>query len=273
MSFVPFKVIMVSACGIFLADRVTQTDPGAAASGVRQIVAHRGASADRPENTLAGIGRAISSGATAVEVDVRTTKDNHLVILHDATLERTTNGRGPVRKKTLAELKRLDAGSWFSPKYSGERIPTLGEVLTLCRGKIDVLLDLKEKGAPYARAVVAEVRAKGDPRQVIVGVRSAEQARKFRKLLPEARQLGLIPDPKDIEAFADAGVEMIRLWPRWLSDPTLVQRVRNTGAKLHINNTTGLPKEVLPLLKHRPDSLSSDDTARLLKTLAQAKRY
>jgi glycerophosphoryl diester phosphodiesterase len=218
----------------------------------------------------------MASGATAIEVDVRTTNDGQLIILHDATLDRTTNGKGPVVDKTLADLKQLDAGGWFDEKYKGERIPTLREVLTLCKGKIDVLLDLKEQGDDYDRKVVGEVNEFGDARRTIVGARSVEQAKRFRKLLPEARQLGLIPNPESIEGFAEAGVETIRLWPQWLSGGAgaepLVQRVRKARVKLHINGAMGKRDEVVPLLKYRPDSMSSDDPGRLVETLKELGR-
>lgn len=238
-----------------------------AAKNVRVIIAHRGASAERPECTLAASRRAIEVGATAVEVDVRTSKDGHLVILHDKTLNRTTNGTGSVGNMTLAELKKLDAGGWFDKKYRDERIPTLPEVLKACRGKIDVLLDLKEQGDAYDRKVIAAIKRYGSEKQIIVGVRSLAQAKRFRKLLPKARQLGLIPKPDAIESFAKAGVETIRLWPRWLKDPKLVPRVKATGCGLHLNGSTGKKDEVVPLLKHQPTSLSSDDPGRLVKTL------
>ena len=235
---------------------------------VQQIVAHRGSSADRPENTLASIERAIQAGATAIEVDVRTTKDGQLVILHDATLDRTTNGSGLLVDKTLEEVQHLDAGSWFDAKYRDQRVPTLRAVLALCANQANVLLDLKQSGESFAKRVAAEIREHGSTSRTIVGVRNIEQAQRFRKLLPEARQLGLIPSPNQIEDFAEAGVEMIRLWPKWLADqPGLVQRVRDAKAKLHLNAATGSQDEVLPLLRYKPDSLSSDNPAQLVKTL------
>lgn len=235
--------------------------------GVKQIIAHRGASADRPENTKASAARAIEAGATAVEVDVRTTRDGKLVLLHDATLDRMTNGSGPVNAKTLDEVRALDAGSRFDPKWKGEKVGTLDEVLALCRGKIDVLLDLKEEGDAYLQNVVDAVQKQGDPKRTIVGVRSVDQAKQIRARLPEGTQIGLISSPDEIEAFAKAGVETIRLWPKWLVDDALPQRVRAAGAKLHLNGTTGTPGEIAPLLKYRPDSLSSDDPHRLTQTL------
>lgn len=250
-------------CSLALADQ-------SALMGVEQVVAHRGSSLDRPENTLASFRRAIEAGATTVEVDVRTTRDGHLVVLHDATLDRTTTGSGRVRDLTLDEVRQFDAGRWFDPKYAGERVPTLKEILILCDGQVEVLLDLKEKGEEYARAVAAEITAHGSPDQTIVGVRSVEQARQFRRLLPKSRQLGFIPKPEAIEAFAEAGVQTIRLWPRWIErDPTLAERVRKAGARLHLNGKTGKPDETLRLLKFQPVSLITDDPAQLLRTLTE----
>jgi glycerophosphoryl diester phosphodiesterase len=190
---------------------------------------------------------------------------------HDAALDRMTNGSGNIGDKTLAEIRALDAGSKFNPAYAGERVPTFAEALAICRGKIDVLLDLKESGDEYAARVVADVKQHGEETRTIVGVRSVEQARQFRKLLPRARQIGLIGKPDEIEEYAKAGVETIRLWPKWLTDASLVEKVRHTGCELHLNGTSGTPDEVRALLVHQPDSLSSDHPARLVATLAELK--
>jgi hypothetical protein len=104
-------------------------------------------------------------------------------------------------------------------------------------------------------------------------VRSVEQAERFRKLLPEAQQLGLIPNPDAIEAFAAAKVRTIRLWPRWIAkDESLVARVRKAKCGLHINGATGTPDEVIPKLKYRPESTSSDDPGQLVATLRSLGR-
>jgi glycerophosphoryl diester phosphodiesterase len=254
------------------ADRRDVEQLAVAAAGVKQIIAHRGSSVDRPENTLASTLRAIEAGATAVEVDVRTTRDGYLVLSHDATLDRTTDGTGRIGEKTLEEIRRLDAGSWFDKRYAAERVPTLVEVLGVCRGKIDVLLDLKETGDDYARRVVDVVKKHGEPSRTIVGVRSVMQSEQFRKLLPQARRIGLIATPAEIERYAATGVESIRLWPKWLTDDTLVEHVRKAGVGLHLNGETGTPEELTALLKHRPDSVSGDDPARIVATLKQLRR-
>jgi glycerophosphoryl diester phosphodiesterase len=238
-----------------------------AARKVKQIIGHRGSCADRPENTLASYRRAIEAGATVMEMDVRVSKDGELISLHDADVKRTTNGTGLARAFTLAELRALDAGSWFDPKYKAERIPTMREVLELAKGKIDVMFDLQENTEEYANQVAAEARKFGEPKRVVLGIRTLEQAKRFRKLLPEARQIGLIPTPDSIDAFANARVDSIRIWTKWLNDKTLVPRVRQHKLGLHLNGTVGAEVETRMLLAYEPESLASDDPARLVQTL------
>jgi glycerophosphoryl diester phosphodiesterase len=264
--------ILLSAAVFFAAltspSFASKQDLKVAASHVSQVIAHRGASAERPECTLASVARAIQVGATAVEVDVRTNKDGRLFILHDSTLDRTTNGKGPANALMLAQLQKLDAGSHFDSKFSGEGIPSLIEVAQICRGKIDFMLDLKEQGEGYDRQIASIIREHGGPAKTVIGLRSVEQAKRFRKLLPEAKQLALIPTVEDVDAFAEASVEFIRIWPRWLTEgDEPVRRVRAAGVKLHLNGLTGEPAEALGLLVHKPDSLSADDPKKLLETL------
>jgi len=251
------------------ADPVVSPEVAKAAARVKEVIGHKGSCADSPENTVAGIRRAIEAGANAAEVDVRTTKDGFLVCLHDDTLDRTTEAKGKVSGFTLAEVKKLDAGSKFDKKFANERVPTLQEVLTTAKGKIGIMLDLKEPGEEYVKKIVAGVREFGEPKRIVLGIRSVEHGKQFAELLPEARQIGLVPTQNDIEPFAKAGVKVIRLWPKWLTDETLVPRVRKAGCELHIGTTMGTKAEVVPLLTHSPESLSSDDPAQLRKTLAE----
>jgi len=259
---------------LFVPGRAAEISAGegrsAAAKRVAQIIAHRGASAERPECTLESLRRAIEAGATAVEVDVRTSRDGKLFLLHDTTLDRTTDGKGPANALSLEQLQKLDVGSWFGSAYRGARIPSLIEAAQAARGRIDLLLDLKEQGDEYDRRVVQVITRHGDAKKTIVGVRSVAQALRFRELLPEARQLALIPTVEAIEDFANAGVDTIRLWPRWLADGDgPVKRIRTSGCRLHLNGTMGELDETLDLLEFGPDSLSSDHPARLRRTLSQ----
>ncbi|MBB6636095.1 glycerophosphodiester phosphodiesterase [Cohnella thailandensis] len=108
-------------------------------------VAHRGWSGNAPENTLAAFRIAVSEASVhTIEMDVHLSKDGIPVVIHDAKLKRTTNGKGLVRDYTAAELGRLDAGGWFHPSFAGEPVPTLEQVLTLAGGKCKLNIELKE---------------------------------------------------------------------------------------------------------------------------------
>ena len=104
--------------------------------GELEIIAHRGYSARAPENTLASMERAIAVGADAVEWDVHLTADGVPVVIHDDTVQRTSDGRGRVRDHTLEQLRALDFGSWYGREFAGERIPTLADALACARGRV-----------------------------------------------------------------------------------------------------------------------------------------
>jgi glycerophosphoryl diester phosphodiesterase len=264
-------ILLLAPALVPAADPPAPADAAKVAARVKEVIGHMGSCADRPWNTLAGVRRAAVAGADAAEVDVRTTKDGVLVYLHDDTVGRTTDGTGKVEELTLADIKKLDAGVKFDAKFRGERVPTLREVLQAAKGKVGVMIDLKEDGEEYAKRIAAEVRQYGEPKRLVLGGRSVQHAELFGKLLPEARQIGLVPIVDDIEPFSRAGVKVIRLWPKWLADETLVPRVRKFGRELHLGTGNGTRPEVLPLLAHAPESLASDDPARLVRTLKEIR--
>jgi len=107
------------------------------------LVAHRGAAAIAPEHTIPAYEAAVAAGADALWLDVQETADQQLVVLHDDRLERTTNGRGRVRERTVRELKRLDAGRWFGWRFRGQRIQTLSEVLERFRDRAGFVVALR----------------------------------------------------------------------------------------------------------------------------------
>ena len=115
-------------------------------------ISHRGASAYEPENTMRAIKQALGYAVDMVEIDVRETKDEQIVVIHDETLERTTNGRGYVHQMTYSELSKLDAGK-------GERIPTLQEVIDLVKGRVGLIVELKDPGTTDK---VAEILSKNN---------------------------------------------------------------------------------------------------------------
>ncbi|CAM3853162.1 hydrolase [Nocardiopsis rhodophaea] len=154
LGIVSVATMLALATGGGTAAALTDPDPSTRERAQRRVldVAHRGASAYAPENTLAAIDVAADLGATAVEIDVQRSKDGHLVVIHDTTLSRTTDvekrfpGRAPynVRDFTLSEIKRLDAGSWFGSRYAGAEVPTLEEALDLLAYyRRNLLLEIK----------------------------------------------------------------------------------------------------------------------------------
>lgn len=112
-------------------------------------IGHRGAAGHAPENTLASFKKALEQGAQGVEFDVHRTADGHLVVIHDALLDRTTNGSGLIRGKTLAEIKALDAGSWKGAAFAGERVPTLAEVAQATGPDCRLFIELKAGSLHY----------------------------------------------------------------------------------------------------------------------------
>lgn len=121
------------------------------------IVAHRGSSGVAPENTVAAFRRAAEDGADMVELDARMTKDFEIVVLHDRSVRRTTNGQGKIWDLTLADLRTLDAGSWFSRRFAGERIPTLRHILDILPAHVAINIEVKTDGDPRWRPALQEL--------------------------------------------------------------------------------------------------------------------
>lgn len=140
------------------------------------LIGHRGYPAKYPENTLASFQAALDAGCDMIELDVTLTSDRRVAVIHDDTLDRTTTGRGPVKGATLAEIKGLDAGGWFDPRFAGERVPELCEVLDLVDGRCLLNIEIKagafEEGFPpdaIERQVTGLVRERDAAGWVLVG--------------------------------------------------------------------------------------------------------
>ncbi|MBN1911259.1 MAG: DUF1080 domain-containing protein [Pirellulales bacterium] len=147
------------------------------------VVAHRGFSARAPENTLSAAKEAIRSGATGCEFDVRRCKSGQIVLMHDLTVDRTTNGKGKVTDLTFAQLRKLDAGSWKGRRWKGEPVPTLDEVLAVLRGSgCTPVIEIKVKG--ISREVVEAVRRAGMMDQAAVIAFDADVVRDVREIEP-----------------------------------------------------------------------------------------
>ena len=156
------------------------------------VIAHRGYSGEAPENTLAAFKKAIEANSDMIEFDIHFSKDRQIVVIHDETLERTTDGLGRVAEFPLAELKKFDAGFWFSPDFKGERIPTLSEVLNLAKGKILVNIEIKSPShglysvSELAEQALKEVRQAGMLKDVLFSSFNPLALEKIREIEPRA---------------------------------------------------------------------------------------
>eukprot|EP00002_Diphylleia_rotans_P027570 TRINITY_DN5531_c0_g1_i1.p1 TRINITY_DN5531_c0_g1~~TRINITY_DN5531_c0_g1_i1.p1 ORF type:complete len:251 (+),score=39.75 TRINITY_DN5531_c0_g1_i1:47-799(+) len=168
------------------------------------LVGHRGSSSTAPENTIASFSNAIKQGCDGIETDLRLTKDGVIVLIHDESLDRTTNGKGLVSDMTLHQLQQLDAGCWKGREFCGNRIPTFAEFLRLIKEtSIFVIMDLKVDGlGPYIKK---ELDFAGFPQdRVIASCWTIFQVRDARKHLPSARfqLLGNAPSSYDSDYWS-----------------------------------------------------------------------
>ena len=193
-----------------------------------RVVAHRGNSSVAPQNTLAALEAAWRAGADSIEIDIQPSADGVAVVIHDDTVDATTDGSGAVSDLDLAELRRLDAGSWFSPAYTGQRVPTFAEVTAFltARSGIDLLLELKgDWPDDAARGVVEAIRAASLEDRVVVQSFSQATVAVLAALAPELRRGLLIGEVGEslLEQCAHLGVmacnphgELLRTHPELL---------------------------------------------------------
>lgn len=233
------------------------------------VVAHRGDRRRRPENTLAAFDAAAAAGADMVELDVTVSRDGHLVVIHDDTLERTTDGRGPVCTRTLAELRRLDAGNRFDPRFAGERIPTLEEVLRAASGRMAVNVEIKATTARgpvdprIVDAVVALVRRLGAAGAVLVSSFDPALLARARRLAPEIARAVLVEPPADPPAALDRcrRLDAAALHPeRSLVTADLVAASHADDRRV-LPWTVDDPEEIRRLLGIGVDGVITDDPA------------
>lgn len=148
-----------------------------------EIVVHRGANSSAPENTMSAARACERLGVAYVEIDVRRSIDGVFYVLHDRTLDRTTNGHGAIAMRTSAYIDRLDAGSWFSAEFAGEAVPQLCQVLDWAKGRMGIYLDVKCRGL---RKIVRMIRNREMEKDVFFWFESNREARRLRRLSTEA---------------------------------------------------------------------------------------
>lgn len=236
-------------------------------------VAHRGASRYAPENTLAAFRRALEDGAPGVECDVRRTQDGYLVVIHDATVDRTTDGRGLVGSLTLDALRRLDAGRWFGPEWTGERVPLFDEVLELVRGRALIKVEIKNNPRPAGgieRQVVDAVRRHGMEDDSLVMSFDHQAVRAVRSIAPRVTT-GIIYAARLVDPVAAArAAEADALVVQWeYLDGAVVALARGAGLGI-FTWTVDDETEFKRCLALGIDGVSSNDT-RLIGRLVPGR--
>ena len=239
------------------------------------IFAHRGASAHAPENTLASFELAAGEGADAIELDAKLTADGHIVVFHDRTLERTTNGTGQLAEKPLAELRALDAGSAFSTKFRGEKIPLLEEVFEAVGKKLFINVHLTNHFSPrdeLVERVCSLVTRCGLEKRVLFSSFLPYSLNKAKGLLPKVPR-GLLAQKHWqgawARSFGFSFGDYIALHP-YVTDVDVreVQRVHRLKRRIHVW-TVNKPETIASLSTWGADGIFTDDPALALQVLGR----
>ncbi|HMB69776.1 MAG TPA: glycerophosphodiester phosphodiesterase family protein, partial [bacterium] len=189
-----------------------------------RLLGHRGARAHSPENTLTSLRHALRSGADGFEFDVRATADGHAVLMHDETVDRTTDGAGPLASLTLERVRELNAGSWFDATIDDEPVPTLDEVMDEFLGSTALALEMKEvlpdsvlRTLAWRLAGASAAKALEDDRLVLASFRS-EAVDRARELVPAAPRARILRREEPIPGSEErAGLELWGVFARWES--------------------------------------------------------
>lgn len=217
-------------------------------SGRVELVAHRGASFDAPENTLAAFQLAWSARADAVELDIYQTKDDHLVVIHDDNAKRTTGVDGKIEEMTLKEVQQLDAGGWKGAEFAGEPIPTLDQVFATGSVQKRFFVEIKSEQVSLALLRASIERAGLGPDQVVVMSFLPPVVRAAKKEMPLHPVLWLVNSPGWIQRYmgCDVPIEQViaaaeggrldglGLHLDWPIDRAFVQKIQGRNLKVYV---------------------------------------
>jgi glycerophosphoryl diester phosphodiesterase len=240
------------------------------------ILAHRGDLAHAPENTLPSFQQAIQKGADGVELDAKLTADGHVIVFHDLTVDRTTDGKGKVSSFSLEAIRKLDAGSWFNEKFKGTKVPLLEEVFeTVGRDKL-INIELTNYSTPrdgLVDGVCDLIKRHGNQKQIIFSSFFASNLKRGAQVLPEIpRGLLAMPGIAGVWArsFGFTLGEYQALHPHISSvSREQINRVHRLKRRVHVW-TANLPQEIIKLKEWGADGIFTDDPALTLKALGRS---
>ena len=221
------------------------------------LLAHRGLVRHAPENTLPGFAAAIELGLS-LELDVYQTRDEHLVVIHDRTVDRTTNGTGEVINMTLAEIRKLDAGSWFDPRFADEKVPTLEEVFQLIRERqrtpVNIGLNMKVISPGIEQNIVHLVEKYDLLNRLFVFGQPINSTRRFKEANPKLRTT--TQHIRNTEQFDEDLQDPLAddLWVVFVPDAKAVEQARQLGKRVWIS---------LHIAENRPDTWDKARTSKV----------
>lgn len=242
------------------------------------IFAHRGASSHAPENTLAAFRLAVEQGATAIELDVQLTADQEVIVFHDSTLDRTTDGQGRLSNYSLRDLKALNAGLLFDPAYQGEEIPALAEVFEELPGNIFINIELKNIRSPFDPLPLktAElIRRYQAQDRVLISSFNPRALRNFQRISPEIPCGRLLYNPVMVKIHGyfpplTSRYKSIHLPFPALSRPT-IRTFQDRGLRV-FSYTLNHPQDIIDATTWGVDGFFTDDPAFAIRLLTHKNK-
>lgn len=237
------------------------------------VIAHRGARDVAPENTLAAFQAALDADADGIELDVTRCATGEIVVIHDDTLDRTTNGSGPVTAMTFCNLRTLDAGSWFAPQFAGERVPLLSEVLDLVGHRLRINIEIKGrdwKGDGIEFEIAQMIRDRKLEQEVIISSFNPAALVRMHRVAPEL-QRGLLYAP-NLPAYLSPTWTRLLTQPEALHpyyammDAQAVRRAQLRGYRVNVW-TVNTPQDMQAMISLGVDAIITDHPARLREML------
>jgi glycerophosphoryl diester phosphodiesterase len=251
------------------------SNPTTSKPNLPKIIGHRGAAKAAPENTLESIREARRERATWIEVDVKLTSDNQLILLHDDLLDRTTSGKGASALASLAQIRAMDAGSWFAPKFAGIKVPTLEEAVAEML-RLNLNCNFEIKPCPGRERVTAEFAMRELQRlwppqgeRPLISSFAYESLEVAQRLAPEFPRAVLVEEvPENWQALCE-GVEAIALnpWHKTLT-PEWTKAVKAAGYKV-LSYTVNETPRARELFDWGVDAVFSDVPGQLIEALGK----
>jgi len=232
-------MLVAAIAAVSVEHGVAQSDP---AGREPLLLSHRGLVRHAPENTLPAFAAAVALGLS-LELDVYQTRDGQLVVIHDTTVDRTTDGTGNVTQMTLAQVRKLDAGKWFHPRFAGLRVPTLDEVFQLIRQRqrtpVTIALNMKVISPGIEDKIAVLVEKHGLHKQLFAFGQPADSSRRFKRAHPKLRTT--IVKIYDSSQFAGALQDPLAdcLWVGFVPSPAEMQQAHQLGKQVWLSLNIG----------------------------------